>query len=292
MLAREGGKPLPKIASHRRRSTAERRASSPAATATGRRGVDLIERDGRLSILPASRAACRVELRGTRRRPDRRRPPRLRTRGSLDATTRIADRRRDVQARARARKPPPAPRQVARADRRVRLGPQHRSTSSSGRQAPRADRVVLPLPADGGIGERLRVSRPRAVPRREARLHRDATGTGDEGRGRRASSSSAASRRRGRRRRSASSRCAGRRATQGGAGREAAGGDAASSAQPDLVDSPTLDPTIKLDIRYATDQQLPRHAVLHVGQAFLQRPAAEALVRAHRKLERSRATGC
>ncbi|MCA1562464.1 MAG: M15 family metallopeptidase [Acidobacteria bacterium] len=52
----------------------------------------------------------------------------------------------------------------------------------------------------------------------------------------------------------------------------------------ELVELTTLDPTIKLDIRYATPNNLAGRAVYREGRAFMQRPAAEALVRAHRAL--------
>lgn len=54
--------------------------------------------------------------------------------------------------------------------------------------------------------------------------------------------------------------------------------------KPDLVELITLDSTIKLDIRYATPNNLAGRAVYPEARAFLQRPAAEALVRAHRAL--------
>ena len=53
---------------------------------------------------------------------------------------------------------------------------------------------------------------------------------------------------------------------------------------PDLVELVTLDPTIKLDIRYATPNTLAGRAVYTEARAFLQRPAADALVRVHRAL--------
>src|SRR5207249_2227075 len=56
-------------------------------------------------------------------------------------------------------------------------------------------------------------------------------------------------------------------------------------ARPDLVDLTTLDGTIKLDIRYATDNNFLSTPFYRSARAFLQRPAAEALVRAHRKLK-------
>src|SRR3954463_2004567 len=54
--------------------------------------------------------------------------------------------------------------------------------------------------------------------------------------------------------------------------------------KPDLVELAKLDPTIKLDIRYATPNNLAKQAVYSEARAFLQRPAAEALLRAHRAL--------
>ena len=54
--------------------------------------------------------------------------------------------------------------------------------------------------------------------------------------------------------------------------------------KPDLVELVTLDPTIKLDVRYATTNNFLGTPVYTQGRAFLQRPAAEALVRAHREL--------
>ena len=52
----------------------------------------------------------------------------------------------------------------------------------------------------------------------------------------------------------------------------------------DLVDLATLDKRIKLDIRYATDRNFLSTPVYSSARAFLQRPAAEALRRAHREL--------
>ena len=54
---------------------------------------------------------------------------------------------------------------------------------------------------------------------------------------------------------------------------------------PDLVELTTLDPTIHLDIRYATDRNIVGRPVYRQARAFLQRPAAEAVVRAHRALK-------
>ena len=53
----------------------------------------------------------------------------------------------------------------------------------------------------------------------------------------------------------------------------------------DLVELTALDPTIHLDIRYATDKNIVGRPVYRQARAFLQRPAAEALLRAHRALK-------
>jgi CubicO group peptidase (beta-lactamase class C family)/D-alanyl-D-alanine dipeptidase len=60
--------------------------------------------------------------------------------------------------------------------------------------------------------------------------------------------------------------------------------EAGSLLAPDLVDLATLDPGIKLDIRYATGNNFLGTPVYQEARAFLQRPAAEALARAHRRL--------
>jgi CubicO group peptidase (beta-lactamase class C family)/D-alanyl-D-alanine dipeptidase len=56
--------------------------------------------------------------------------------------------------------------------------------------------------------------------------------------------------------------------------------------KPDLVDVTTLDSKIKLDIRYATSRDFLGAPVYTEAKAFMQRPAAEALARVARKLER------
>lgn len=53
----------------------------------------------------------------------------------------------------------------------------------------------------------------------------------------------------------------------------------------DLVEIVKLDPTIRLDVRYATPNNFTGRAVYREARAFLQRPAAEALVRVHRALK-------
>jgi CubicO group peptidase (beta-lactamase class C family)/D-alanyl-D-alanine dipeptidase len=55
----------------------------------------------------------------------------------------------------------------------------------------------------------------------------------------------------------------------------------------DLVDLAKLDDTIKFDIRYATENNFLGTPVYTSARAFLQRPAAQALGRAHKKLQGS-----
>ena len=54
--------------------------------------------------------------------------------------------------------------------------------------------------------------------------------------------------------------------------------------QSDLVELSTLDSTIKFDIRYATTNNFISTPMYSQARAFLQRPAAEALLRVHRAL--------
>ena len=54
----------------------------------------------------------------------------------------------------------------------------------------------------------------------------------------------------------------------------------------DLVDIVQMDPTVRLDVRYATTNNFLHRPVYSQARAFLQRPAAEALVRAHQSLKR------
>ena len=56
--------------------------------------------------------------------------------------------------------------------------------------------------------------------------------------------------------------------------------------EPDLVELRKLDRTLKLDVRYATANNFTRRAVYTEARAFLQRPAAEALVRVSRMLRK------
>ncbi|MFL5241886.1 MAG: serine hydrolase [Gemmataceae bacterium] len=54
--------------------------------------------------------------------------------------------------------------------------------------------------------------------------------------------------------------------------------------KPDLVDLTTLDDTIKLDIRYASKNNFLSTPFYNSAKSFLQRPAAMALARVHKKL--------
>lgn len=54
----------------------------------------------------------------------------------------------------------------------------------------------------------------------------------------------------------------------------------------DLVELRSLEPSIALDIRYATTNNFLGERIYDEPRAFLQRPAAEALARVHRALER------
>jgi D-alanyl-D-alanine dipeptidase len=56
---------------------------------------------------------------------------------------------------------------------------------------------------------------------------------------------------------------------------------------PSLVDVTTLDPTIRLEIGYATKDNFLHTPVYETAKAFLQRPVAEALVRVNRALKGS-----
>jgi len=56
--------------------------------------------------------------------------------------------------------------------------------------------------------------------------------------------------------------------------------------KPELVELVKLDPTIKLDIRYATSNNFLGRPVYTEARAFLQEPAAEALVRANKSLRK------
>src|SRR3954463_3448856 len=54
----------------------------------------------------------------------------------------------------------------------------------------------------------------------------------------------------------------------------------------DLLELVKLDKTIKLDIRYARTDNFVGKAVYTEARAFLQRPAAEAVVRVHKLLKK------
>lgn len=52
-----------------------------------------------------------------------------------------------------------------------------------------------------------------------------------------------------------------------------------AAREPELVEPATLEPTLRLDVRYATADNFLGEAVYPEARVFLQRPAAEALVR-------------
>ena len=60
--------------------------------------------------------------------------------------------------------------------------------------------------------------------------------------------------------------------------------DEAGKRQPDLVEVVKLDPAIKLDIRYASDNNFMSTPFYTQARAFLQRPVAESLIAADREL--------
>ena len=60
--------------------------------------------------------------------------------------------------------------------------------------------------------------------------------------------------------------------------------EAGTFLRPDLVELTSLDPTVKLDVRYATTNNFLGSVFYAEARAFLQRPAAEAVVRVHRAL--------
>ena len=60
--------------------------------------------------------------------------------------------------------------------------------------------------------------------------------------------------------------------------------DPAARRGSELVDVGELEPTIRLDIRYATADNVTGRALYRKARALLQRPVAEALVRVHRAL--------
>jgi len=60
--------------------------------------------------------------------------------------------------------------------------------------------------------------------------------------------------------------------------------DPTAFREPELVELVTLDATIRLDVRYARADNFTGRAVYPQARVFMQRPAAAALVRAHRAL--------
>lgn len=60
--------------------------------------------------------------------------------------------------------------------------------------------------------------------------------------------------------------------------------DPAATRAADLVEVVTLEPSIQIDVRYATAKNFVGRPVYEQARVFLQRPAAEAVARAHRAL--------
>lgn len=60
--------------------------------------------------------------------------------------------------------------------------------------------------------------------------------------------------------------------------------DPAARRPADLVEPMALEPSIRTDVRYATANNFAQRAVYPEARVFLQRPAAEAVARAHRGL--------
>ena len=60
----------------------------------------------------------------------------------------------------------------------------------------------------------------------------------------------------------------------------------ADKREADLIELTELDNTLKLDIRYATAANFTGTAVYTEARAFMQKPAAEALIRVHQKLKK------
>jgi len=63
-------------------------------------------------------------------------------------------------------------------------------------------------------------------------------------------------------------------------------GESGKFRRPELVELVKLDPTIKLEIRYATANNFLSTPLYSQARAFLQRPAAQALVRVNRTLKK------
>ena len=287
MLAAKAGKPLPTI----ERAEAARRRARPAQLAgryRERRPVARPDRDATAGcVLTRTAAAFRVEL---RKRGDGPRSPTTcsacghEDRRATATSSRSARRRLRRRSRPRPAAEPPAKWHGLIGE----YGWDHNTLyilEKDGKLHALIEWFFL-YPLDGGVGERLRVpGRLRPVPRREAGLHPRRDRPGDEGRG-------------GERRRSSAGKIDGedgetfrikpqrpvdelRKEALAAKPPEEDG----EFRKPDLVDLATLDPTIKLDIRYATDNNFLEHAVLHVGEgvpAAARRP--RRWCRVHKKL--------
>ena len=293
MLAAKDGKPLPTIETTEPAAEPDAPRSWPAATRDGdETAVELTERDGRLYLLPAA-ADFRLELRAG------------------PASDLVVD---DV-ARLRARLIAARATRSQVGERRLRA-----DDRTADARAPQAGwrgligeygwdhNTLFILEKDGQLHaliewvllDPLRRNREnvfafprlRPVPRREAGLHARRDGPGDAGRGGRASSSSGGKidGEDGETFRIKPVRPSTSCAPSALAAKPPA--ETGEFREPDLVDLTTLDPTIKLDIRYATDEQLPRHAVLHVGAGASCSGRPRRRWRGSTRARRSRATAC
>jgi len=74
---------------------------------------------------------------------------------------------------------------------------------------------------------------------------------------------------------------------EGSKGQDKPPADPNATRTPDLVELVKLDPTIKLDIRYAGINNFLGKPVYTEARAFLQRPAAMSLLQAHHQLAKS-----
>ena len=275
MLAARAGKPLPPI---------ER--TKPLGQAATRKLAGHYEAgDKSASTCPSATAGCgcsprkggfRLELRKHRAThlivDDRWATAR---RSKLQGRHAACSARDRLRARSKCPGQPRRRPEVARPDRRVRLGPQHSFIFEKDGKLHALIEWFFLYPLDGSQSRRLPVPRLRPVPRRKAGLHARRNGRATERECGQRRLRAPPARRRGRPRRSSISRI---RRSRNCAGEALAATPpkekGAFRRKPDLVDLTTLDTTIKLDIRYARHEQLPEHAALHLraGRSCRSRP--------------------
>ena len=235
MLAARSGEPLP---------TGPTRPTTPLDPALvlelqgtygdGDDALELDARDGRLFMTPArGGATTELRARGDTLIVDDRLAfgDRFLWRaGGAAATTALLPLRPRPRRRTRHTAPPPAPRPppgpaaspLAGPHRRVRPRPQHPLHPGARRPPPRAHRVVLPVPARGGLTGRVRLPRLGPLPRRAPGLHAGRERARDLGRGGFGRLHAARGRHRGRRHLPHRPRAPGGGVARRGAGRVAA----------------------------------------------------------------------